>query len=100
MTAMVSPSARPRPSMIEETMPARANGNTVILIISQRVAPRPSAASSWSFGVWVKISRQSAVMIGRTITASTTPEVSRVRPVVVAEPPKNGMKPRFSLSQP
>src|SRR5699024_5241094 len=44
VTAMVSPSARPRASMIEEMMPARAKGKTVILIISQRVAPSPRAA--------------------------------------------------------
>src|SRR5690625_1446939 len=46
VTAMVSPSARPRANMIEEMIPARANGKTVILIISQRVAPKPRAASS------------------------------------------------------
>src|SRR5690606_36446199 len=34
-TAIVSPSARPRPSMDAEMMPARPNGNTVIRIISQ-----------------------------------------------------------------
>src|ERR687889_2502292 len=37
-TAMVSPSARPRPSMTAETIPERAYGNTAIRIISQRVA--------------------------------------------------------------
>ena len=40
-------------------------------IISQRVAPRASAASSCRTGVCRKISRQSAVMIGRIMTAST-----------------------------
>ena len=37
-------------------------------------------------------------MIGRIITASTTPEVMITRPVPVTGPPKNGMKPRYSLS--
>src|SRR5699024_1478768 len=78
VTAIVSPSARPRPSMTEEMMPARAKGKTVILIISHWVAPSARAASSCSLGVCRKISRQSAVMIGRIMTASTTPDVSRV----------------------
>src|SRR5699024_9410578 len=51
VTAMVSPSARPKANMIDEMTPARANGKTVILIISQRVAPSPSAASCCRCGV-------------------------------------------------
>ena len=47
-TAIVSPSARPRPSTAAETMPERPKGSTAVRIISQRVAPRASAASSWS----------------------------------------------------
>jgi hypothetical protein len=35
-------------------------------------------------------------MIGRIITASTTPAVSIVRPVADAGPAKRGMKERFS----
>ena len=81
-----------------ETMPERAYGKTVIRIISQRVAPRASAASSCSRGVCRKISRQRAVMIGRIITASTMPAVRMVRPVAEAGPAKNGMKPRLSSS--
>ena len=46
-------------------------GSTAIRIISQRVAPSASAASSWRRGVCRKISRQMAVMIGRIMTAST-----------------------------
>ena len=97
-TAMVSPRARPRPSMLAEMMPGRANGSTAIRIISQRVAPRASAASSCSRGVCRKTSRQSAVTIGRIITASTTEAVKIVRPVPEAGPAKSGMKPRFSVS--
>ncbi len=81
------------------TMPERAYGKTVIRTISQRVAPRASAASSCRRGVWRKISRQSAVMIGRIITASTMPTVNMVRPVGDAGPAKNGMNDTWSYSQ-
>ena len=37
-------------------------------------------------------------MIGRIITASTTPTVSIVRPLVDVGPAKNGMNPRLSSS--
>ena len=50
----------------------RRTGSTAIRIISQRVAPSASAASSCSVGVCRKTSRQIAVMIGRIITASTS----------------------------
>ena len=80
-TAIVSPRARPRPSIDAETMPLRPNGKTAIRIISQRVAPRARAASSCSTGVCRKISRQIAVMIGTTMTASTIAAVKIVRPV-------------------
>lgn len=49
--------------------------------ISQRVEPRASAASSWSFGVCRKTSRQMAVMIGMHMTASTSAAVRIVFPV-------------------
>src|SRR5690606_17199020 len=70
-TAMVSPSARPRPSMEAETTPGRPKGSTAVRIISHRVAPSASAASSCSTGVCRNTSRLSAVMIGSTMTAST-----------------------------
>ena len=75
-TAIVSPSARPRPSIAAEMMPERANGRTATRIISQRVAPRARAASSCRRGVCRNTSRLTAVMIGRIITASTRPTVS------------------------
>ena len=62
-------------------MPLRPKGKTAMRIISHRVAPRASAASSWRTGVWRKISRQIAVMIGTTITARTIAAVKIVRPV-------------------
>jgi hypothetical protein len=41
-----------------------------------------------------------AEMIGRIITASTSPTVSIVRPVTDAGPANSGMKPRLRSSQP
>ena len=79
-------------------MPLRPNGKTAILIISQRVAPRASAASSCRTGVCRKISRQMAVMIGTTMTASTIAAVKIVRPVLETVPPKSGNQPMFALS--
>ncbi len=76
-TAIVSPSARPRPSIEAEMMPGRAKGRTAVRIISQRVAPSASAASSWSTGVCRKTSRQIAVMIGNAMIASTSAAVNR-----------------------
>ena len=39
VTAMVSPSARPRPSMQAPITPPRPKGSTTVRIIPQRVAP-------------------------------------------------------------
>ena len=44
-TAMVSPRARPRPSIAALIMPGRPKGKIAVRTISQRVAPRASAAS-------------------------------------------------------
>ena len=40
-TAIVSPMARPRPSMTAPVMPPRLQGSTAWRIISHRVAPMP-----------------------------------------------------------
>ena len=91
-TAMVSPSARPRPSIVAETIPDLPKGSTAMRIISQRVAPSASAASSCSRGVWRKISRVREVMIGRIMIESTSEAVSSVRPVCDTEPSAAGAK--------
>ena len=85
-TAIVSPRARPRPSIAEEIIPALPNGRTAILITSQRVAPRAKAASSCSLGVWRKISRIKAAIIGKIIIARTMPTVIIVLPVAETGP--------------
>ena len=71
-------------------IPDRPNGSTAIRIISQRVAPSASAASSCSLGVCRNTSRDTAVMIGRIITARVTPTTSIVRPVTDTGPAKKG----------
>ena len=93
-TAIVSPRARPRPSMAADTMPDRPNGITTWRIISHFVAPSAIEASSCRPGVRRKTSRDSAVMIGRIMIASTSAAVSMVRPVPETSPPNNGMNPR------
>src|SRR2546422_1968772 len=45
VTAIVSPTARPRPRMIAPKIPARAYRRTAMRVVSQRVAPRLKAAS-------------------------------------------------------
>ena len=99
VTAIVSPSARPSPSIEPLITADLPNGRTDIRIISQRVAPRARAPSSSRRGVCEKTSRETAETTGRIITASTTPAVSMVRPVTEAGPAKNGMKLRCATSQ-
>ncbi len=83
--------------MQADTMPGVPNGSTAWRIISQRVAPRASDASSWSRGVCRNTSREMAVMIGSTMTASTTAAVRMVRPVPETGPAKN--QPRTGTSR-
>src|SRR5690554_5447738 len=96
-TAIVSPRARPRPSIAAEITPERPNGRTAVRIISQRVAPSASAASSCRRGVWRNTSRATAVMIGRIMTASTTAAV-RTFFAGAWYPAKIGMNPSVELS--
>ena len=96
-TAIVSPRARPRPSIDALMTPERPNGMTAVRTISQRVAPRARAASSCRRGVWRKTSRATAVMIGRIITARTTDAV-RMFFAGGWYPANRGMKPRKSVS--
>ena len=74
-TAMVSPNARPRPIMLAATMPLRLCGNTAPRIISQRVAPRASAASFCAGGHVANTSRTSEVTIGVTMIPTMRPAV-------------------------
>ena len=72
-TAIVSPSARPRPSMVPPMMPPRPKGSTTEVIIPHLVAPSASAASFSPCGVWEKTWRITAHAIGSTIIATAMP---------------------------
>ena len=73
VTAIVSPIARPSPSMAAPEIPAREYGITAVRIISQRVAPSARAASLWSSGTVEITSRLIAVTIGRIMIARISP---------------------------
>ena len=70
---MVSPSARPRPSIVPPMMPPRPKGSTTERTIPQRVAPSASAASFSPAGVCEKTWRITAQAIGSTIIATAMP---------------------------
>src|SRR5439155_1045544 len=58
VTAIVSPTARPRPRMTAPKIPARAYLRTARRVVSQRVAPRLNAASRWLSGTARRASDQ------------------------------------------
>jgi hypothetical protein len=66
VTAIASPSARPRPSTTAAVIPLRVYGITTPRTISQRVVPSASAPSSSSRGTAKNSSRQMLEMIGTT----------------------------------
>jgi hypothetical protein len=78
VTAIVSPSALPKPRITPPTMPARALRSTPMRIISQRVAPSASTASRWCCGTTCNTSRvideiMGMIMIARMIPAPSIP---------------------------
>ncbi len=76
VAAIVSPIARPSPSITAPTSPALLCGQTAAEIISQRVAPSASAASLSVVGVVSITSRDSDVMIGVIMMARMIPAVA------------------------
>src|SRR5947208_6517489 len=78
VTAIVSPSARPRASTVAPKMPARAAGRTTFQLVSHHVAPRATADSRSPFGTALRTSREIADSVGRIITASTSEAVNRL----------------------
>ena len=80
-TAMVSPMARPRPSMTAPTRPPWLQGKTAPRIISHRVAPSAEAASRLGVGTVSMTSRDSDVMIGMIMIARMMPAVMKLRPL-------------------
>ena len=80
VTAMVSPSARAKARNTEPMMPVRAHGTTTCQVASQRVAPIASAASRCSRGTLSNTSRDTEMMNGTTMIASTMPAVRKPTP--------------------
>src|SRR6266516_304477 len=76
VTAIVSPSARPRPRMIAPMRPARPYGSTAERTVSQRVAPIASAASRCAVGTARSTSRDTAAMSGTIMIARMMPPAS------------------------
>ena len=81
-TAIVSPIARPRPSITAPTMPPRTRGNTATRIISHRVAPMRER------GVLVvlrdggeHLAADSDVTIGVIMMARMRPAVMKLAPL-------------------
>ena len=71
VTAIVSPTARASASKTAATIPERADGRTTLVAISQRVAPRPNAASFISLGTALIASSDIETIIGKIIAATT-----------------------------
>src|SRR5919202_1912651 len=95
-TAIVSPIARPRPSMTAPTMPPKLCGNTAPRIISHRVAPSATAACFSDSGTVANTSRMIDVMIGTIMMATMMPAVMNPRPVETGCPnsaPSTGTPP-------
>ena len=80
--AMVSPSARPRPSMAAPTIPLRPKGGSTILIIPDRVPPSASAASQTPRGAWDITSRVTEATIGSTMRPTTMPAMNIDEPKI------------------
>ena len=80
-TAIVSPSARPSPSIEAPITPARTHGKVTARIASESVIPSASAPSIVARGTCRRRSRVVAAMIGMTMIASTIAEGSSPSPV-------------------
>src|SRR5690625_2276151 len=83
VTAMVSPSARPRPSMMPPITPPLVKGSTTFQTTSHVVEPNPYADSFSMGGTTSKTSRMTAVMNGMTM-------MDRIRPAVKMPMPNGG----------
>ena len=75
-TVIVSPMARPKPSMTAPMTPPRAYGMTTVRIMPQRVHPSAYAASRSPIGACENTSRARDVVIGMIIRPTTTPAIA------------------------
>ncbi len=76
---------------------SRRSGTITARIASQRVAPRPNAASRIFGGTATSASREMAEIVGSTMIASTSAAGSKPGPLRAV--PKNGIQPRCPCSQ-
>src|SRR5438477_538526 len=95
VTAIASPTARPRPRISAAAIPERAYGKTTPRIISQRVVPSASAPSFRSRGTPRKSSRLTLETIGVIMIVRT--RIAGRRPKIDGSPRKSGMKPSVRL---
>ena len=72
-TAAVSPSARPRASIVPPMMPPLAKGSTTVFDHPNRVAPSAIAASRSPTGAWSKTARMTEQASGIAIMATARP---------------------------
>src|SRR4029077_4234233 len=79
VTAIVSPSARPKPSITAPTMPVRAK-KSAARIASKRVAPSAYAPSRCAAGTAFSTSRATDEVNGITMTARISPAASMPTP--------------------
>jgi hypothetical protein len=80
VTAMVSPTARPRARVAAARMPELAPGTTTLRITCQGVAPNAKAASRSRFPTPASAVRERATMVGRIMIDSTKPARKRLGP--------------------
>ena len=93
-TAIVSPSTRPRPSMLPPMIPPLPNGRITVRTIPHLVLPSANAASHSVRGAWLNTSRTIAVTIGRTMNDTTSPALNIEPRNVCDVGRKMGMKSR------
>src|SRR5256885_4966256 len=78
VTAIVSPSARPRASTAAPKIPALAAGRITLALVSHHVAPSATDDSRSPCGTARSTSREMAESVGRIITASTRDALKRL----------------------
>ncbi len=78
-TIMVSPTARPRPIIRAEKMPAEATGRTTVRTICQRLAPRASEAAMREGGTLLRASSEMVKMTGMTAKPMMNPTTRELR---------------------
>ncbi len=78
-TIMVSPTARPKPTITAEKMPGLAVGRTTRVAVCQRLAPSASDAAVRCCGTLEKASSEIVKMIGMTANPMARPTTTLLR---------------------